>query len=29
MTMPPITLRPMTAVYLTRGRQILLLYRIG
>ncbi len=25
----PITLRPMTAVYLTRGQQILLLYRIG
>ncbi len=25
----PITLRPMTAAYLTRGEQILLLYRIG
>ncbi len=29
MTMSPITLRPMTAVYLTRGQRILLLYRIG
>ncbi len=25
----PITLRPMTAVYLTRGKRILLLYRMG
>ncbi len=31
MTVPqsPITLRPMTAIYLTRGEKVLLLYRIG